>query len=110
MIDLHISTQMTGVDDLSDVEICPTCGQETYYSGWHGKVCSTCGRNTGFSMGKEAQAMREKMGFSRKELGEILGFAPVTIRNYEFAYCSKNYYNKFMGFAKKHWREKNERD
>ncbi len=98
----HIATSESfRFDDMPPTD-CVFCNHQTAYFGWCGVDCSTCGASYDCDdfIGWSMQVIRQKLKLSRKELAEILGYAPSTVKKAEFVRVSKPYLKKFKEFVR----------
>lgn len=97
---------MSSICSASDFEIedldyngwCPICCREDtpIRVGWTHERCiigNCIIPHEGF-MGSIAMRRRERLGLTRRQMSEITGLKPSTIKRYEWVRCSKNYYEK----------------
>lgn len=63
--------------------------------GYIGTRCASCGKTDGTTYYHElANARRNFLGLTRKQMSELTGYSPKTIKNYEFGQCTKAYFDK----------------
>lgn len=108
MSDLHISTNATfRIEDMPPTE-CLFCSHKTAYFGYCGVDCSTCkaSYDSDDFMGRTMMAIRESMGFDRKQFSKLIGYKPKTIKTYEFVRWTRPYRNKFIAFVTEFYKDK----
>ena len=92
MSDVHICStrSLSAGVDLPAVE-CPLCLQKTLVRTWVDSECGTCGLNTERYVGENLMVARRRMGLTRKQFGELIGYKPATVKKYEWTNPSSNY-------------------
>ncbi len=77
--------------------VCPICCTESKVtSGYAGTLCRSCGFMWSSEdwRGSIAMMRRRYLKKNRKQMGELTGYSPMTIKQYEWVNCSKKYYEK----------------
>lgn len=63
--------------------------------GYIGTRCASCGKiNNAEYYHELANARRNFLGLTRKQMSEHTGYSPKTIKNYEFGQCTRAYFEK----------------
>ena len=101
---MHISTVGTfRFDDIAPTT-CMFCEHKTAYFGYVGIDCTTCGaRYDDEFIGYCLSIIRLEMKLTRKQLGELMGYAPSTVKKAELCRVSKPYMAKFKAIVKAHY-------
>ena len=100
---IHICTDESlraGIDE-PPME-CSFCGHQTLYIGWVDMTCTTCGaQSCDGDIRYTIQAVRHRMRFSRRELATEAGLSPKTLKNYEWCWPSKRYWEWLKGYTRR---------
>lgn len=95
MSTMHIATTDTFFVDALRMEAwCSICGHTGQQEiGWIGMRCSRCRSvtNPEDTWPDVVMARRKMLGLTRRQMGEITGFAASTIKRYEFVRCTQSY-------------------
>lgn len=93
---IYITTEETFFLEAPTVEAeCPIClRQTTLELVWVVARCQHCGgvHDLSFTMPDLVRLRRERMGLTRRRMGELMGYAPASVKHYEFVRCTKPYY------------------
>lgn len=86
---------------LSECVIC--CKQTKQKAGYVGVYCPNCKRIiTGDEwIGNIAKQRRELLGYTKKQIGDIVGLSKHTIHSYEWRKCPKKYIDKLKELLQK---------
>lgn len=92
---VHIATSDSFLVDAVECETtCPLCGVSgKNLLGWNGMRCLECRHDWFLDMAWPdiVRTQRQILRLSRREMGEITGYSPKTIKRYEWVRCSKPY-------------------
>ena len=96
----HICTNdsmMAGAIELPESE-CPVCCKITKQRAHYiGVQCLECRRVWDYESnfrGRIVRMRRELLKLNRREMGKLTGYSSKTIKQYEWVWCTKNYYEK----------------
>jgi len=88
---------MAGAIELPESECLVCCKITRQRAGYIGVQCLVCRSVIDFEenfRGRIVRMRREMLKLNRKEMGELTGYSPKTIKQYEWVWCTKNYYDK----------------
>jgi len=97
--EIHVCT----IEDFVVQEIPPwkgkcivCCKETTLQATWFGALCGSCKHVFGpdNTIGDIAKQRRELIGLTRRQLGDIVGLKPSTIKTYEWGVCPEGYFKK----------------
>ena len=82
--------------DIGEME-CPICLTiSKAKAGWYGVLLTGCKHewHEEMWMGSIVMDRRKYLNLTRKQMGEVTGYSPKTIKSYEWSKCSKAYFDK----------------
>lgn len=94
---IHVCTfdsLAAGLEDLDFVDECPICLETaTQQTSWVSFRCTACKRSYSYDGGFRliVSSQRVMLKLTRRQLGEKIGYAPSTIKKYEWTWPTKAY-------------------